>query len=440
MALAAASQRTRLEISLPRRKSNKLEETLANVTTSRYNTARAKRGRLNSQSAMKVGFSLTRRMTIYSVGLLLIGLWITGRPALIEHVRPNSHDVGLVGGPMVQLGNTDGKTALAIVWRTAGPATSRVDYGPTANLGATVTDPRLKNYHALVLQPLQPATRYHYRIISTHRVLAEATFQTGKTADQAFRFAVFGDSGSGKTRQYEVAREIERHEVDLLLHTGDVVYFKGEDEFYQEKFYLPYKKLLERVPIFPVLGNHDYETTSGQPWIDNFFLPGEERFYSFDYGNAHFVALDTSRVNAASAAWLERDLRNTNKLWKFVLFHEPPFSNRRGRMGSPGARNLWVPLFVKFKVDLVFSGHDHMYTRFKPRQGVNYIVEGLGGYSIEESKEDAGHVAFTDNREFGFGLVDVAGPELIFRHITATAKVLDTLRLRKQPQRASPAG
>jgi predicted phosphodiesterase len=277
-------------------------------------------------------------------------------------------------------------------------------------------------------------------VISNDKILAQAIFQTGKTAEQPFKFAVFGDSGSGKTSQYEVAAQIEKHRVDFILHTGDIVYPSGEDEFYRARFYQPYKDILARIPIFPVLGNHDYETDDGKPWVNNFCLPGEERYYSFDYANAHFIALDSYRIDAKSAAWLERDLKRAAKLWKVVVFHEPPFSNKSGRTGSAGARRLWLPLFEKYKVDLVFSGHDHMYTRFKPRGGVIYIVEGLGGNSMNKINRDAGHVEFTDNTRFGFGLVEVAGRKLIFRHITADGAVLDTLTLVKPAPVAAPTG
>jgi 3',5'-cyclic AMP phosphodiesterase CpdA len=332
---------------------------------------------------------------------------------------------------MIQIGNTDGRTAMAVVWRTAQRATSRIDYGPTPALGRRVVDHGLTAYHALTLHNLEPSRRYYYRIASNGQTLADAFFQTGKSAREAFRFAVFGDSGSGKTAQYQLAKLIEKYAVDMILHTGDVVYFDGEDKHYREKFYLPYRTLLDRIPIFPVMGNHDYETQKGQPWLDNFFLPEAERFYSFDYGNAHFTALDSNRINAATARWLEQDLAKTEQTWKFVFFHEPPFSNKEDRTGSAGARNLWLPLFAKYKVDIVFSGHDHMYTRFKARAGVLYIVEGTGGYSLYKANPHARHVEFTDNSEFGFGLVEVDGPRLVFRHVKASGAYVDTFTLTK---------
>jgi 3',5'-cyclic AMP phosphodiesterase CpdA len=371
------------------------------------------------------------RRTVYLVFFLLSGITLAYWSLALEKGPDNPDAPALVGGPMVQVGNSDGTTSLAIVWRTAEASTSRVDYGPSPALGLRVVDHRLTLYHAVVLRHLKPSSRYHYRVLSNNQILHQAVFQTGKNIGEPFRFAVFGDSGSGKAEQYELAGLVKQQQVDMIVHTGDVVYPKGEDKDYRAKFYLPYQSLLEQIPIFPAMGNHDYETHSGQPWVDNFFLPGAERFYSFDYSNAHFTALDSNRIDAASAHWLEQDLATTRKTWKFVFFHEPPFSNKDDRTGNAAARNLWLPLLEKYKVDIVFSGHDHLYTRFTARRGVLYIVEGLGGYSRYKINRDAAHVEATDNSQYGFGLVEVAGPNLTFRHVTAMGKVLDTLILTK---------
>jgi 3',5'-cyclic AMP phosphodiesterase CpdA len=281
---------------------------------------------------------------------------------------------------------------------------------------------------------------------SNDEVLASAVFQTGKTGDAPFRFAVFGDSGSGSPAQYTVARQIEAQAVDFIIHTGDVVYPKGADQDYREHFYLPYRNLLARIPFFPAIGNHDKITANGQPWLNNFILPGEERFYSFSYGNALFVALNSYDV-LNSARWLEAQLSRSDKLWKFVFFHEPPFSSgyshpwysaHKDRTGNAHERRGWVPLFVKYKVDIVFSGHDHMYTRLRRKDGVIYIVEGIGGSDFYKINKQAPEVEFTDNSEFGFGLAEVAGPTLVFQHVTASGAVLDSFTLTKQVPAAAP--
>lgn len=366
---------------------------------------------------------------ISALAVFLFTPWPAG--VYLQEHREATNKATLTGGPMVQIGKRDGLTSIVITWRTLEQSNSQVDFGESSSYGQKVIKDKLTDRHAVVLPHLQPNTRYYYQVRSNNIVLASAIFQTGKVGDTPFRFAVFGDSGSGKSQQYEVAREVEEENVDFILHLGDVVYSHGEDKEYLPRMYLPYKNLLARVPFFPTIGNHDIHTANGQPWLANFALPGKERFYSFSYGNAFFISLDSYDIDSRSADWLDRRLGRTDKLWKFVFFHEPPFSNRIGRSGNADARSLWVPLFEKHKVDVVFSGHDHMYTRFEPKNDVVYIVEGVGGRTLRQHDPQAKGVLFTDYSKFGFGLVDITGPKLVFRHITSEGAVLDTFTLTK---------
>jgi 3',5'-cyclic AMP phosphodiesterase CpdA len=371
-----------------------------------------------------------KRLGYLALAALAVFLWMRP-PVQVEENSGTLKTATLLGGPMVQLGNTDGLTSIVIAWRTVGKTAGRVDYGETSAYGQKAVSHDSTDRHAVVLRGLQPNREYHYRVSADNRSLANAVFQTGKTADRPFKFAVLGDSGSGHLSQHLVARQIEKQRVDFLLHTGDVVYLEGKDEDYAAKFYLPFKDLVARVPIFPVLGNHDLETANGQPWLDNFVLPGDERTYSFSYGNAFVVALNSYRTNINSARWLEAQLAKTDRLWRFAFCHMPPFSNHKNRRNHADAIRLWLPLFEKYKVDIVFSGHDHMYTRFKPHNGVQYIVEGLGGYSFQQLNPRAQDVVFTNNAEYGFGLTEIDGRKLVFRHITADGRVLDEFSLAK---------
>jgi predicted phosphodiesterase len=358
-------------------------------------------------------------IVISALAVFLVTRWLaTNKPTL-------------AGGPMVQIGNTDGVTSIVIAWRTLEPSNSQVDFGESLSYGQTAIDHEPTKRHAVVLSHLRPNTQYYYKVKSNNAVLESAIFHTGKIGGTPFRFAVFGDSGSGKSQEYKVAREVETQNVDFILHTGDLVYSRGEDKEYRPRVYLPYKNLLAQVLLFPVLGNHDMKTLRGQPWLDNFVLPGKKRYYSFSYGNAFFIALDSYEINSTTTDWLEHELAGTDQLWKFVFFHEPPFSNQVRRSGNAATRNLWVPLFEKYGVDIVFSGHDHMYTHFEPKNGVVYIVEGAGGSKLKKHDPLANGVLFTNDNKYGFGLVDITGPKLVFRHVTTEGAILDTFTLTK---------
>ena len=332
-------------------------------------------------------------------------------------------------GPMIQLGNTDGRSEMMVVWRTSGLADSRIEYGSYLDSEKIVFDPMEVYYHSLRLTGLKPDTEYFYRVFSNDILIGQFHFRTGKSDYQPFRFVVFGDSGTGKSMQYKVAAEIEKNRPDFILHTGDLVYGKGEDENYLNQFYDPYRKLISKILFFPSLGNHDYGTEIGQPFLNNFVLPGNERYYSFDYGNAHFVALDSNRVDEESARWLENDLANNGKLWKVIFFHHPPpFAT--GHVGDKAILDLWVPLFEKYDVDLVFVGHQHIYARYQPLNGVRYIVEGVCGKNLHDVTLGS-HLTSWDNKHWGFGSVDIIGKKLIFRHITHQGFILDQFSLEK---------
>ena len=332
-------------------------------------------------------------------------------------------------GPMVQIGRTDGKTGMVIVWRTDEVGDSRLDYGLFPQYTDSIYDSSLVTYHAVTLKDLRPGVRYSYRISTNGKVLAEKFFYTNKANLEPFTFAVFGDSGSGDDHQDKVARQLDKQAPDFILHTGDLIYYSGKDRKYSEQFYHPYRDLISRVPFFPSLGNHDYKSNEGQPMLDNFVLPGNERNYSFDYGNAHFIALDSNRANKESAVWLEADLAATQQKWKIVFFHHPPpFTGTHS--GDENITDLWMPLFVKYKVDIVFCGHKHLYSRSRPVNGVVYIIEGVGG-KRRYNFTPAPHWAYGDDDHWGFGWTAINGNELVFSHFTDEGKILDSFTIRK---------
>jgi 3',5'-cyclic AMP phosphodiesterase CpdA len=143
------------------------------------------------------------------------------------------------------------------------------------------------------------------------------------------------------------------------------------------------------VPIFPVLGNHDVRTGNGAAFLENFHPPlgspgSTKRYYSFDWGDAHFVALDSELYHGDGGgkaeqqkAFLERDLAATGRRWKVAFLHRSPYgSSKHG--GDERVRQDLEPIFARHEVDLVFAGHDHVYEGTIPIKGVTYVVSGGG--------------------------------------------------------------
>ena len=236
---------------------------------------------------------------------------------------------------------------------------------------------------AASLEGLASGTEYCYAL----RGLTEpAGLRTAPApgSGEPVRFVVFGDSGSGGERQYAVLDQLYTVKFDLMLHTGDVAYDSGTARELEQHFFDVYAPLIASIPAFPTSGNHDYATDGAAPFRAAFDLPdngapaGIERWYSFDWGDIHFVALDTERVNREQVEWLDRDLAGSKLPWTVVYLHRPPFSS--GDHGSDqDVRRSFVPVFERYGVDVVFAGHDHHYERTVPQNGVTYIVTGGGG-------------------------------------------------------------
>lgn len=344
----------------------------------------------------------------------------------------------LTRGPYLQLVTA---TEATVCWNTSQPADSRVDYGING-YEKSVADPDAVSRHALRLSGLRQGSRYHYQVISGGRVLRTGLLlQTNKLPGTPFSFAVLGDSGSGSTGQYRIAGQMARVEPDFILHTGDVVYPRGEEKDYDAHFFRPYAALLARVALWPALGNHDIMRTGGRAYLSNFHLPHTgpdslplEHCYSFDYADAHIATVDSNlseRVLRGTAApWLQRDLAASPRRWKFVFFHHPPYSSGLHGESKPIQRAL-VPVLTRAQVDIVFNGHDHTYERIRPQQGVTYIVTGAGGGPLYRKKYNRPYTARFYNRLHSFTLVNINGGRLRLRQIDAAGSVVDETEWRK---------
>jgi acid phosphatase type 7 len=282
-------------------------------------------------------------------------------------------------------------SSATITWVEDEHGVGAIEYGETPRLGRERVDPNIGRRHAVVLTDLEPVTTYYYRVCGTGGSPVAYRFRTAPAhEDSRFSFAVVGDSGDGGRAQLEVAGLLGRLRPDLILHAGDLVYPRGAQKDYDRRFFAPYRALIEEVPVFPVLGNHDVLHRDGAAFLENFHPPlhssgSTKRFYSFDWGGAHFVAIDSELYHddrgadpEVQKAFLERDLAATDKRWKFAFLHRSLHSSSRHGSDEEIRKDL-EPLFAHYSVDVVFSGHDHVYERTVPIKGVTYVVSGGGG-------------------------------------------------------------
>lgn len=285
----------------------------------------------------------------------------------------------LTRGPYLQSTST---TSVTVVWKTRPAATTTLEYGTTLGYGTAVSSGP-DTIHAVTLANLAPATRYYYRVREGLVLLAsgkEHYFETAPTSG-GLRAALFGDSGKGSTTQMDMARRIREQRIDLLIHLGDIVYDAGEEKYYDSRFFKPYDGLLRHTPVFTTLGNHDVATQSGAPYFANFYLPtansfdGSEKHYSFDWGDTHFVTVNSNALTSSVASWLATDLAASTKRWKVVFFHHATYSCGYHGTNS-GVLSLIVPVLEAQNVDIVFAGHEHDYQRTFPIRAGTTRLQG----------------------------------------------------------------
>jgi 3',5'-cyclic AMP phosphodiesterase CpdA len=213
---------------------------------------------------------------------------------------------------------------------------------------------------------------------------------------------------------------------DLIVHTGDIAYDSGSITEFEDNVFGVYAELFRSIPLFPAAGNHEYKTMQGAPFREVFALPGDsgEKWYSFDWGRVHFVAIDTEASYANQAAWLDRDLASTELPWKIVYLHRPPYSS--GMHGSDtGLRKALAPILERHRVQLVLAGHDHDYERTLPQQGVYHVVTGGGGRGTRPVGESAFTAFSEDVIHFVYGEVGV--DQLVLHAIDGTGKEFDSV-------------
>ncbi len=456
------------------------------------------------------------------ISLCLIFLFLAGKnfsqnssPPLAKGEERFINKPKLTRGPYLQAA-TD--SSIVIRWRTDVSVRARVRHGvKIENLPDTTDDVILKTEHEIKLTGLKPATRYFYSIGTLRDTLQYGPNNYFFTlpvpgTEGHYRVGVFGDCGSPSVNQLKVRDEFIKYlgnnNLDAWILLGDNAYNDGNDKEYQVKFFNSFQDyLLKKYPVFPGPGNHDYhdadfgaeyaQKTHSTAYFQNFTMPinGEAggiashnpAFYSFDLGNIHFISLDSYGMEenkyflydtlGPQAQWLIKDLKaNQNKGWVIVYFHHPPYS--KGTHDSDtddimsGIRMNILPILDRYEVDLVISGHSHVYERSRllkgyygktesfdttkyqlsnssglyngspnsapyikepgPHNGIVYVVSGTASYVGKAAYEFPTQAMYYSNdSDAGAGMLEVRGNRLDFKWICADGIIRDQFTMMK---------
>lgn len=435
--------------------------------------------------------------------------------SIFSFVIGNLHAQNLIRGPYLQ---SMLPTGVKIMWRTDVPAISKIEYGLSKdNLTETNSSDSLDIDHVLELKNLTPSTTYFYKVSGDNILAGGDDWHHFTTAppfgsSAPFRAWILGDFGTASEDQILVKRSFLNYSatnpVDFWMWLGDNTYTTGKDFEYQNTVFSSdygYDSIFRYLPFYPTPGNHDYGSViqGGNgvhkgPYFNivNVFQNGEaggepsntEKYYSYDYGNVHFISLNSEAVtevfltNLTMKNWLIRDLQKNSQPFTVVYWHQCPYS--KGSHNSDAIfeinmramRENFVPILEEYNVDLVLCGHSHVfersylmhghyansasfdsttmvingtsgnfdegtpYLKFLPgqgdgsRNGTVYVVAGNGGKS--EANPALNHPAFfaVDGGEGVCGslIMDVEGNRIDMRYLRKNGTIGDYFSIIKE--------
>ncbi len=326
--------------------------------------------------------------------ILILGLGLHHQPAPV-----------FTRTPYLGLGN-DTTSEMVISWKTAHPVDGVVYYAPQVvyekngdfsnRVNVSAASAAENDVYHVRLDNLSPDTEYVYKVKlgsgASSTVSEQGSFWTSSSGLQRFVFDVYGDTRTYMQRHKLVVKAMNADHPRFVVHTGDLVETGGVEKLWDDRFFPAISSLAKDAPYLTVLGNHEHNSPL---YYESFALPtgggrDKKEWWSVDYGIVHLVGLDSNvltlphgfALNREQLSWLKNDLaaaKARGERFIFVFFHHPLFSSdREYAPGNTGLRQLWHPIFKKYGVTAVFSGHCHSYERLV-EDGVNYIVTGGGG-------------------------------------------------------------
>ncbi len=368
--------------------------------------------------------------------------------------RPAVAQNGFVVDPYLQFGTRDSMT---VMWRTATKGTSVVHYGATLECDQETSVPGAAEIHEVRLGNLEPETQYFYSVETTLEdgsvvESPASTFTTAVNPETPFAFAVFGDTQKNPKVSGQLAVMAWAQRPSFLVHVGDLVDKGSIAGHWTEHFFPGMKPIAQRIPFYPVLGNHE---ENSQNYFDYMSLPTPEYHYQFTYGNTQFFMIDSNRNIAPGSEqfeWLREELSKSKAVWKIACHHHPPYSSdeddygnlwktRVSTRGDLRARQLSA-LYDEFGVDIVWSGHIHSYERTWPvregraveQKGTVYMITGGAGGGLETAGPFRPH--FQNNVKHGhhYCMVMVNGHIMEIKAFDLEGQLFDTVTLKKSPQ------
>jgi 3',5'-cyclic AMP phosphodiesterase CpdA len=356
------------------------------------------------------------------------------------------------------------QTEATIRWETNFPCVGQVSWGISEKTDQLVSETEPRMFHEIKLTNLEPEMLYFYQTISkadgpavvsseAGKVLetAVSTLQTANLPDTPFGFVVLADTQWQPKVAGSLANAAWEFRPNFVVIAGDLVDAGNTKVQWTNDFFGALKPLVERVPFYPVLGNHEQDTRFYYEYMS---LPNPEYYYTYRFGNTQFFMLDTNRdvrPGTEQFKWLEKELAASTARWKICVHHQPPFSSdddygndwkrpiRRATLGDMKSKPL-VELYDRFGVDIVWCGHIHSYERTwlirngKPveKDGTLYMITGGAGGPLERHGPYRPGFQRHIKSAHHFCYVTVHGGQLEIQAYDIDGKLFDSTKLLKQ--------
>jgi predicted phosphodiesterase len=345
-------------------------------------------------------------------------------------------EVEMLKGPYLQ---DLAPRSITVMWQLAKPQTAKLTViGPGGTRTQEVDAQRIAEAR---VESLEPASRYRYTVEVDGKTW-DGEFATAPEVgtDVPHSFVVIGDTRYSADAHRRVVERMSQEVPDFVLGTGDMVDEGHKQEQWQQFFDVENQLLRDNV-YFPALGNHDRQGRgrTADSYRSYFSVPengGEtERYYAFSYATSRFLILDSNEYSFAltdQTSWLERELiavrQDPGIRHIFVVMHHPPFSiSLHG--GNRDLRERWTPLFEKYNVSAVFSGHDHVYSRAE-NNGIRYFISGGGGAPLYPKRPKSSAIDLAAVKKFErvhhYLRVSITGNRLEVTAIRADGTTIET--------------
>jgi hypothetical protein len=306
----------------------------------------------------------------------------------------NEADQGITISKIRLSWDSDPQSSIVIMFESSVQNLGKCEYGLTPSLGSQVVEEGSGILHEIRLTNLSPSSRYCYRVGVENRWSEIKTFKTAPIDTDLSvetQFIVWGDSrvetDEERLQRLKIVELSASFNPDFHIMSGDLVTGGAVDSMWDEWFE-DFEPINSKAPIVVTPGNHE-EIYLSENYRNYFAFPGNEYYFSYDYGPLHIVSLNSEVFNnyqqygdyyQAQRDWLIRDLASTRKPWKIVTFHKPLYTS--GTHYNDAERSFlidaWEPIFKQYNVDIILNGHDHHYER-SYKDGITYVTAGGAG-------------------------------------------------------------